>query len=119
MKKNRAMHTLEKERDEACKERDEARKERDALRQERDDLQRQLLDEEFWRIAACEAHVILSRGIKQALKLKNWPDFYKLYGGDGLFATGVVRLLNETMDAKDKQIKSLKMKVLKYENRKE
>ena len=102
------MHTLEKERDEARKERDEARKERDALRQERDDLQRQLLYEEFWRIAACEAHVILSRGIKQALKLKNWPDFYKLYGGDGLFATGVVRLLNETMDAKDKQIKELK-----------
>ena len=78
-----------------------------ALLKELNDLKRKLEDEEIWRAAACRAHGILSRGIKQALKLKNWPDFYKLYGS-GLFAEGVARLLNETMDAKNRQIRELK-----------
>lgn len=96
----RALHTLEKERDEALKE-------RDALLKERDELIRQLDEEKIWRIASCQAHATLSRGIKTALKLKNWPDFHKMYGS-GMFATGVVRLLIEKMNAKTQQIKELK-----------
>jgi len=60
-------------------------------------LELELFDERTMRIASNRAHAILSNGIKQALKLKNWPDFYKLYG-DGLFADGVARLLNEEVD---------------------
>lgn len=77
------------------------------LEQEVADLKAKLEEETTWRIAACQAHSILSRGIKHALKLKHWPDFHKLYG-DGLFSTGVVRLLQEKMVEKDKLIKGLK-----------
>ncbi len=96
----KALHNLEKQRD-------EARQERDSARKEIDELKAKLEAEQTWRIAACNAHATLSRGIKRALRLKNWPDFYKLYG-DGLFATGVIRLLQEKMDAKTRQIKELK-----------
>jgi hypothetical protein len=68
-----------------------------ALKDKIASLERELEDERIFRIAACNAHAILSRGVKKALRLKNWPDFYKLYG-DGLFADGVVRLLNEEVN---------------------
>ncbi len=78
-----------------------------ALLKELDALKAKLEEETTWRIAACNAHAILSRGIKHALKLKNWPDFYKLYG-DGLFSTGVVRFLQDAMNEKNRQIRELK-----------
>lgn len=82
---------------------------------ERDDLKAKLDEAEIFGAAARQAHAILSRGIKKALNLKNWPDFYKMYG-NGLFATGVVRLLNETMDAKIKRIKSLEKKLRRQDD---
>ena len=69
-----------------------------ALKAEIERLECELNDERIYRTAACRAHAILSVGIKKALRLEHWPDFYKLYGGDGLFAEGVVRLLNEELD---------------------
>lgn len=60
-------------------------------------LKRELDEEREWRIAACRAHAILSKSIKKALQLENWPDFHKMYGS-GLFAEGVARLLNEEVD---------------------
>lgn len=67
------------------------------------ELKRDLENMAIHRDAAVNAHVILSKGIKQALGLKNWPDFYKLYG-DGLFATGVVRYLLEHVKLKKKPV---------------
>lgn len=47
------------------------------------------------------AHATLSRGIKKALNLENWPDFMALYGKGGPFAECVARLLSESMSEKD------------------
>jgi hypothetical protein len=62
-----------------------------------DDLERELEDERILHYAAANAHKVLSEGIKKALQLENWPDFYKMYG-PGMFAEGVARFLNEEVN---------------------
>jgi hypothetical protein len=85
------------------------------LQEENRELRRDLDDEILHRLAACRAHDILQAGIKKALGLEKWPDFYKLYGGNGLFAEGVVRYLLEHVQLKPPEVKVLyaKPKVVK------
>lgn len=61
------------------------------------ELEAKLFDEQTHRAAAVRAHAILSVGIREALQIEHYPDFYKMYG-DGLYAEGVARFLGEEVE---------------------
>lgn len=73
-----------------------------ALKARISELERKLFDEETHRISAVRAHAILSAGIREALQIEHYPDFYKMYG-DGLYAEGVARFLGEEVEKLRKQ----------------
>jgi hypothetical protein len=57
-----------------------------------------LEDAEIINTASRDAYATLLDGIKKVLKLKEWPDFHKLYGS-GMFASGVIRYLQEQLNS--------------------
>jgi hypothetical protein len=62
-------------------------------------LNRELEDANTLLFAAGRAHAILSKGIKKALKLKEWPNFYNMYGrGCSLMAECKARFLIEEVE---------------------
>jgi hypothetical protein len=70
----------------------------DSLKEEVARLKQEIDDLTILECAAKRAHSILSFGIKKALKIEEWPNFYKMYGGNGLLAEGAARYLIEEVE---------------------